>query len=75
MITSAKNVGKLKVMCTCVHLPQQPYGNFDRLLQPRGSKRPYFTRNPDELRISEEIERTNILTRLFFRGQVTLSSL
>jgi predicted type IV restriction endonuclease len=35
-------------------------GNFDRVLQLRGSQRPYFTRKADELRIPQHIEGSDI---------------
>jgi len=34
--------------------------SFESVLQLRGSKRPYFTRNPDELRIPQQIEDSDI---------------
>jgi len=34
--------------------------SFDSVLQLRGSKRPYFTRNPDELRVPQQIEDSDI---------------
>lgn len=34
--------------------------DFDRVLQLRGDKRPYFTKNPDELRAPQEIEGSDI---------------
>jgi hypothetical protein len=36
------------------------HSSFERVLQLRGSKRPYFTRKPDELRIPQQIEDSNI---------------
>jgi len=34
--------------------------SFESVLQLRGSKRPYFTRNPDELRVPQQIEDSDI---------------
>ena len=34
--------------------------NFDKVLELRGSKRPYFTKNPNELRAPKKIEGTDI---------------
>ena len=34
--------------------------DFERVLQLRGSRRPYFTKNPDELRAPQQIESSNI---------------
>jgi hypothetical protein len=49
--------------------------NFERVLQLRGSKRPYFTRNPNELRIPQQIEDSDIFmeTNLSSKSIVKLS--
>ena len=49
--------------------------NFERVLQLRGSKRPYFTRNPNELRIPQQIEDSDIFmeTNLSSKSIVKIS--
>jgi len=48
----------LSQMCKLIYNLHR--SNFDRVLQLRGTKRPYFTKNPDELRIPQQIEDSNI---------------
>jgi len=36
------------------------HSSFERVLQLRGSKRPYFTKKPDELRVPQQIEDSSI---------------
>lgn len=36
------------------------HSDFDKVLQLQGRKRPYFTRNPDELRIPQQVENSGI---------------
>ena len=38
--------------------------NFDRVLTLQGRKRPYFSKNPDELRIPEKIEGSDIFVEI-----------
>ena len=36
------------------------YSSFNKVLQLQGRKRPYFTKNPDELRVPQQIENSDI---------------
>jgi len=49
--------------------------NFERVLQLRGSKRPYFTRNANELRVPQQIEDSDIFmeTNLSSKSIVRIS--